>query len=97
MFIGEVFILQLCINLNLTKNFSCFRDSSVPKTCPGVPCGPPPLVGDYDDEEDLWDQDGNEKSKKIRFAGDDKLLHAEGDTRDKEDHGGDSSYKSGSI
>jgi len=58
------------------------KDSSAPSTCPGVPSGPPPPISDYDDGEDLLDQDINARSKKIRFAGDDK-----GDKEDQEDSG----------
>jgi len=58
------------------------QDNSAPKICPGVPSGPPPPISDYDDEEDSWDQDGNAKGKKIRFAGDDKISQKELDSKD---------------
>ncbi len=51
-----------------------------PKTCPGVPAGPPPLLSEYDDStEDGFDKENSAKlqqrSKKIRFDDeDDKQL-----------------------
>lgn len=43
---------------------SSILDSLRPKTCPGVPAGPPPLLSDYIDFEDIEEP----KSKRIRFA-----------------------------
>ena len=42
-----------------------------PKTCPGVPAGPPPLVADYDEEDESLDSDVSARGKKIRFAPED--------------------------
>ena len=60
------------LRYNAANSSSCHflapRDSLKPKTCPGVPSGPPPLLADYDDEEE--EEGGGEdskRSKKIRF------------------------------
>ena len=50
------------------------RESFAPKTCPGIPAGPPPPISDYDeDEDDIGDSDMNARNKKIRFAQDEGL------------------------
>ena len=60
-----------------------FRESFAPKTCPGVPAGPPPPVSEYDeDEEDTWDSDVNTRGKKIRFAQEDEAEKKERETGD---------------
>lgn len=46
-------------------------ESLAPKTCPGVPAGPPPLVADYDEEDESLDSDVSTRGKKIRFAAED--------------------------
>ena len=48
-----------------------YRESLAPKTCPGVPAGPPPLVADYDEEDESLDSDVSARGKKIRFAPED--------------------------
>ena len=48
-----------------------YRESLAPKTCPGVPAGPPPLVADYDEEDESLDSDVSTRGKKIRFAAED--------------------------
>ena len=66
-----IFLFYICSFLVYCFSFIS-RDSFAPKTCPGVPAGPPPLINDYDDEEDdSWDTDVNARNKKIRFAQDD--------------------------
>ena len=52
---------------------SSVLDSLRPKTCPGVPAGPPPLLSEYIDFEDKDEP----KSKRIRFANDDKEEESE--------------------
>ena len=66
-------------------------DSLKPKTCPGVPAGPPPRLDDYDDEESAAAaaREETRRSKKIRFdderkdnlaeAGDDEDVVAPGE------------------
>ena len=52
-------------------NAFAYRESLAPKTCPGVPAGPPPLVADYDEEDESLDSDVSTRGKKIRFAAED--------------------------
>jgi len=46
-------------------------DSLKPKTCPGVPAGPPPLLSDYVDLSDSEGEEdsGDKRRRKIRFEG----------------------------
>jgi len=49
-------------------------DSLKPKTCPGVPAGPPPLLSDYldagsDSEGEEGESSGDKRRRKIRFEG----------------------------
>ena len=49
----------------------CCSDSLKPKTCPGVPAGPPPLLSDYVDLSDSEGEEdsGDKRRRKIRFEG----------------------------
>lgn len=52
-----------------------FRESLKPKVCPGVPAGPPPLLEDYENEEEggkAEDKTEEKRSKKIRFDDEDE-------------------------
>lgn len=63
-------------------------ESFAPKTCPGVPAGPPPLLNEYDEVEDeSWDSDANAKGKKIRFAGDNELRQKDKDLGESQNEG----------
>ena len=50
---------------------SSLLDSLRPKSCPGVPACPPPPLSDYEgfEIETKTDNADNNKSKRIRFAG----------------------------
>ncbi len=55
------------------STFYLTRESLKPKTCPGVPAGPPPALSEYDDEKED-DEEGREegrRGKKIRFDDED--------------------------
>lgn len=56
-------VLSMPPKMGILKKSSVL-DSLRPKTCPGVPAGPPPPLSEYDDLEQLT----NERSKKIRFS-----------------------------
>ena len=48
---------------------SSVLDSLRPKTCPGVPSGAPPPLSDYETFEVEAKTDSENRSKRIRFAG----------------------------
>ena len=48
---------------------SSVLDTLRPKSCPGVPAGPPPPLSDYDNFDLETNTETSETKKRIRFAG----------------------------
>ena len=55
---------------------SSVLDTLRPKSCPGVPAGPPPLLSDYESVEVETKADIENRSKRIRFAGQENATDA---------------------
>jgi len=61
-------------NLKMAPKVGILKKSSVldtlrPKSCPGVPAGPPPPLSDYDNFDLETNTETTENKKRIRFAG----------------------------
>jgi hypothetical protein len=72
--IALVYLLSFYVYFFTHKSTLTFSESLRPKTCPGVPLGPPPKLSDYvDDDRENADrgrtkkEEESERKRKIRF------------------------------
>lgn len=81
-------------NLSMAPKVGILKKSSVldslrPKTCPGVPSGAPPPLSDYETFEVEAKTDSENRSKRIRFAGQENSGDATNTTADDEEESED--------